>query len=156
MSEPTQCACLQTSQKIQILRRAGSWRLTPQRAMSLLPRKDSQLLIVQGTAWITLEKPLHHWARSDGDHFLQAGQTLHVPAGTRCVMESRDSQEDLYFDWRGMPPSMVAHRSAQASWPELFRQWLQALDQLAGASGRLVRGLCRSRLDTVPAGELRT
>ena len=69
MSEPELCASLQDCQKLKAVRRAGTWRLAPQRAMSLLPHKNSQLLIVQGCAWITWDKPIEHWARTDGDHF---------------------------------------------------------------------------------------
>jgi Protein of unknown function (DUF2917) len=103
MSEPALCTSLQDCQKLKTVRWTGTWRLAPRRAMSLRPRQDSQLLMLQGTAWITWEKPIDHWARSDGDHFLEAGQIMDVPAGARVVIEARHSDEPLHFDWRDMP-----------------------------------------------------
>jgi hypothetical protein len=154
MSEPALCTSLQDCQKLKTVRWTGTWRLAPRRAMSLLPRQDSQLLIVQGTAWITWEKPIGHWARSDGDHFLEAGQIMDVPAGARLVMEARHSPETLHFDWREMPPELALHRSTHTTLPELLRQWLQAWGQVGWSSGRLVRGLYRPRLNRLTAGDL--
>ena len=154
MSEPDLCTSLQDCQKLKTVRWTGTWRLAPQRAMTLLPRKNSQLLIVQGSAWITWEKPIAHWARSDGDHFLKVGQIIDVPAGARLVMEARHAHEALHFDWREMPPGLALQRLPQASLPELLRQWLQAWGQVGGASARLARGLCRPRLGGLTAGDL--
>ena len=140
MSEPELCASLQDCQKLKAVRRAGTWRLAPQRAMSLLPRKNSQLLIVQGCAWITWDKPIEHWARTDGDHFLTAGQIIDVPAGARLVMEARHAHDTLHFDWREMPPEMVLQCSQQASLSLLMGQWLQAWWQVGWATARLARG----------------
>jgi hypothetical protein len=146
MTEPALCTSLQDCQKLKTVRWTGTWRLAPRRAMSLLPRQDSQLLIVQGTAWITWEKPISHWARSDGDHFLEAGQIIDVPAGARLVMEARHRGEALQFDWRDMPPGLALHGLPQATLPELFRQWLQAWWQVGWSSVRLARGLRRPRM----------
>lgn len=143
MSEPDLCTSLQECQKLKTVRWTGTWHLAPQRAMTLLPRKNSQLLIVQGSAWITWEKPIAHWARSDGDHFLKAGQIIDVPAGARLVMEARHSHEPLHFDWREMPPCLAPHPLPGIGLPELARQWVHALGLLLGATGRLVRGLWR-------------
>lgn len=154
MSESALCTFLQDCQKLKTVRWTGTWRLSPRRAMSLLPRQDSQLLIVQGTAWITWEKPMGHWARSDGDHFLEAGQIIDVPAGARLVMEARHSAETLHFDWREMPPGLSLQHSPHATLPELLRQWLQAWGQVGWSSVRLVRGLCRSRPNGLTAGDL--
>lgn len=154
MSESALCTSLQDCQKLKTVRWTGTWRLAPRRAMALLPRHDSQLLMVQGTAWITWDKPLDHGARSDGDYFLQAGQIIDVPAGARLVMEARHSGETLHFDWREMPPGLALQRLPQATLPELLRQWLQAWVQVGGASVRLARGLCRPRLGGLTAGDL--
>lgn len=154
MSEPELCASLQDCQQLKTARRAGTWRLAPQHAMSLLPRKNSQLLIVQGCAWITWEKPIEHWARTDGDHFFVAGQIIDVPAGARLVMEARYAHEALHFDWREMPPGLVLHRSSRASVPELARQWGQAWGQVGWATARLVCGLWHARLQGRQVGDL--
>lgn len=145
MSEPDQCASLQDCQKLKTVRWTGTWQLAPLRATSLLPRKDSQLLIVQGCAWITWEKPIGHWARTDGDHFLEAGQMMDVPAGVRLVMEARHSHADLRFEWRETPEGLAPCGSIGGSLSELTRQWLQAWGQLAWASVQLARGLWRPR-----------
>lgn len=154
MAEPDLCTSLQDCQKLKTVRWTGTWHLAPQRAMSLLPRKDSQLLIVQGCAWITWDKPIGHGPRSDGDHFLEAGQIIDVPAGARLVMEARHAHEALYFDWREMPPCLSPRRSLGNGQPELARQWVQALGQLGWATGRLARGLWRPFLRTPQACDL--
>jgi hypothetical protein len=141
MSEPDQCASLQDCQKLKTVRWTGTWHLAPQRAMSLLPRRNSQLLVVQGCAWVTWDQPLGHWGRRDGDHFLEAGQIIDVPAGARLVMEARHAHEALHFDWREMPPGLSPHRSPANALPELARQWVQACGLLGWATARLVRGL---------------
>lgn len=143
MTESDLCASLQDCQKLKTVRWTGTWHLAPQRAMCLLPRKNSQLLIVQGCAWITWEKQIGHWARSDGDHFLKAGQIIDVPAGARLVMEARYPHEALHFDWREMPPCLAPHPSPAIGLSELAWQWVRALGLLAGATCRLVHGLWR-------------
>jgi hypothetical protein len=154
MSDSALCTSLQNCQKLKTVRWTGTWRLAPRRAMTLLPRRNSQLLIVQGSAWITWEKPIAHWARSDGDHFLKAGQIIDVPAGARLVMEARHSHEPLHFDWREMPPCLAPHPLPSIGLPELGRQWVHALGQVGRASVRLARGLCRPRLGGLTAGDL--
>lgn len=141
MSEPDLCASLQDCQQLKTVRWTGTWRLAPQRAMRLLPRKNSQLLIVQGSAWITWQKPMHHWARTDGDHFLAAGQIIDVPAGARLVMEARHGHEALHFDWREMPPGMVLQDAPQVGLSVLLRQWVLAWGQVGRATARLVWGM---------------
>jgi Protein of unknown function (DUF2917) len=153
MSEPALRTSLQDCQKLKTVRWTGTWRLAPHRAMSLLPRQDSQLLIVQGTAWITWGKPIGHWARSDGDHFLEVGQMVDVPAGAHLVMEARHRGETVHFDWRERPPSLALHRLPHASLPELFRQWLQAWGQVGSATARLARALCPPRLGGLNAAD---
>lgn len=154
MSEPELCASLQDCQQLKTARRAGTWRLAPQQAMSLWPRKNSQLLIVQGCAWITWAKPMDHWAITDGDHFLVAGQIIDVPAGARLVMDARYAHEALHFDWREMPPGLLPHPLSRASVPELARQWAQAWGQVGWATARLVRGLWHARFPGRQVGDL--
>ena len=145
MSETNVCGSLQNCQKLKTVRWAGTWHLAPQRAMSLLPRKNSQLLIVQGSAWITTGKPVGHCGQSDGDHFLQAGQILDVVAGTHLVLQSRHSHDSLRFDWREMPPGLVLHHKPKASVPDMARQWVQAWAQVGLVTVSLARALWHSR-----------
>jgi hypothetical protein len=145
MSEPELCASLQDCQKLKAVRWAGTWSLAPRRAMSLMPRKNSQLLVVQGCAWITWQSPMAQAARTDGDHFLEAGQIIDVPAGARLVMEARHAHETLRFDWRDMPEGLAPCDVPGASVSALAREWLHAWGPLVGTSARLARALCRLR-----------
>ena len=61
-------------------RRADRLALPTGRAMALQPHAAAVLRISQGAAWVTLPS-------QPGDHFLQAGDTLHIRAGDRVVME---------------------------------------------------------------------
>ena len=140
MSESALCTSLQDCQKLKTVRCTGTWHLAPQRALSLLPRKNSQLLIVQGCAWITWDPSVTHWAGENEDHFLEAGQIIDVPAGARLVMEARHTHEALHFDWREMPKGLVP-LPLTSSLPELSWQWLQAWGRLGTATIQLVRAL---------------
>ena len=117
----------------------GAWRVASQRAISLMPRQPSQILIVQGRAWITWETGAAARPAPEQDVFLTAGQILDVPAGVRLVMESVDPCEPVDFDWRTMPAELAPRQ--QASVRVLLRLWLCAWLQLVQASAHLVRGL---------------
>ena len=143
MSEPELCASLQDCQKSKTVRFAGTWRLAPQRAMSLWPRRHSQILIVQGSAWITWSSTLAQGGLSGADYFLQPGQILDVPAGAHLVMEPRHPGQTVHFDWRELPETLVQREPGGPAVAQLGRQWLHALGQLGWATGQLVRGLWR-------------
>lgn len=153
MSQPELCASLQDCQKLKTVRWTGTWQLAPQRAMSLLPRKNSQLLIVQGCAWITWVGPSARCPGSGGDVFLQAGQVMDVPAGAFLVMESRHAGQVLHFDWREMPAGLLAHPPVRTAMSELVRQWGCAATLLGGATVRLLAGLWRSPSARSSAGQ---
>jgi hypothetical protein len=143
MSVPELCASLQDCQKSKTVRFAGTWRLAPQRAMSLWPRRPSQILIVQGSAWITWSSTLAQGGLSGADYFLQPGQILDVPAGAHLVMEPRHPGQTVHFDWRELPETLVQREPGGRAVAQLGRQWLRALGQLGWATGQLVRGLWR-------------
>lgn len=150
MSDLDLCSTLQQCQK-KTVRWPGTWRLAPQRAMSLLPRKPSQILIVQGCAWITWEVEAGTWPAASADRFISAGESLDVPAGARLVMESVDPCQPVDFDWRTMPVELL-HRPLHAGPPlsHLAHQWLQAWLALGQASGQLLRGLLRQKPNVRP------
>lgn len=156
MSEPELCTSLQDCQKLKTVRWSGTWHLSPRRAMSLLPRKNSQLLIVQGSAWITWDPLATRWAGANEDHFLEAGQIIDVPAGARLVMEARHAHEALQFDWREMPKGLVPLVPLTFNLPELSLQWLQAWGHLGAITVKLLRGLWLSgrRVGGKPVGQL--
>lgn len=135
------CPSLQQCQK-KAVRWPGTWRLQPRRAISLMPSKPSQILIVQGSAWITWEVAVGHSPAPNADRFLAAGENMDVPAGVRLVMESVNPDQSVDFDWRVMPaelhPRPTHHGMALSI---LVRRWWQACLQLGQASGQLVQGL---------------
>ncbi len=81
---------------------AGCFRLEPGRAITLAPARPGRLRITQGSAWVTLGGPYQGPLNDQGDLFLQAGETLNVPAGARLVMEPlalRGEGGAVWFDW---------------------------------------------------------
>jgi hypothetical protein len=114
--------------------------------MSLWPRRPSQILIVQGSAWITWSSTSSLGGLSYTDYFLEPGQILDVPAGAHLVMEPRHPGQTVHFDWRELPETLMQREPGEPDGRarvELGRQWLHALGQLGWATGQLVRGLWR-------------
>ena len=111
---PSVCA-----QSFAITQPAGAFALCAGRAMALTPTQDSVLRISQGGAWVTLPS-------QPGDHFLQAGDSLRVPAGDALVLESwkMPATQTLYFDWDPVPM-----RVAAASAVVVRGHWLGLADQ---------------------------
>jgi Protein of unknown function (DUF2917) len=122
--------------------RSGAYLLAPAQALGLHPTQPSTLRITCGQAWVTL---------GDGmDHFLEAGQTLPAPAGSRVVLESLHGTV-LKFDWQATPqeqldPSCLRGRAdalaVQAGVSATSgRPLAQALRDLRGAAVLAARGL---------------
>jgi len=141
MSEPELCASLQECQKSKTVRFAGTWCLAPSRAMSLWPRRPGQILIVQGSAWITWTGTRSGPGLSGVDQFVHPGEILEVPAGVHLVMEALNPQQTVRFDWREWPEALVHTVTAAPSVRALHGQWWQALGQLGWATNQLVRGV---------------
>jgi hypothetical protein len=89
----------------------GAFRLQNGRAISLYPKLPSLLRVMpesRSGLWATLS--LHKGSRGSApseDYFLQANQSLEVPAGAHVVIEpwrtghsSACAASDAYFDWR--------------------------------------------------------
>lgn len=124
--------------------RAGAWRLHPGCALSLRPRDSAVLRLRRGRVWVTLGVPGTASPAGSGDHFLQAGDALLVPAGLRLVMESLDARADappVCFDWSGaaVPQARAGrfHREVLAP----ARETAAALAQAGHALARAMRGL---------------
>ncbi|MGC4395008.1 DUF2917 domain-containing protein [Hydrogenophaga sp. T2] len=109
------------------------------RALSLYPADDSCLSVLSGRAWVTLNLP--HVPEGLGDHVLQAGDTLHVPAGAHLVMEPWASGEAVRFDWCVLPVAVPAPGRFQREVGAPTRELAQALGQVVLAFGRLARGV---------------
>jgi Protein of unknown function (DUF2917) len=83
--------------------RTGAFVLAPAHALSLHPKESSSLRITCGSAWITMD---------DGcDYFLAAEQTMHMPKGSRVVMESARRGGTVKFDWQ---PELAPQRERSA------------------------------------------
>jgi hypothetical protein len=88
----------------------GAFTLPAGRAILLRPPAKAVLRIVQGGAWVTLPS-------QPGDHFLRAGDRLHVRAGDDVVMEGWrvPAGQALCFDWDARPAQPVAkHRNLKS------------------------------------------
>ncbi|MDP2262147.1 MAG: DUF2917 domain-containing protein [Hydrogenophaga sp.] len=109
--------------------------LAPHRALTLHAAQPRQLHIVQGRVWLTLDRGGPH-----GDHFLAAGDTLHLPAGTRAVLEGYPAQPVRWVcsaaEVAQPAPGRFAREVAQPA-----RDLGQALLKATLASGRLLRGV---------------
>ncbi len=143
MPDHDPCPSLQQCQK-KAARWPGTWRLAPQRAISLMPRTPSQILVVQGRAWITWESTVGYPPGAGEDRFLCAGESLDVPAGVHLVMESVSPGHAVDFDWRAIPAGLLPlPQDARPALALLLRCWGRAWMQLGLASGQLLQGLIR-------------
>ena len=128
----------------------GGWTLAASRAMAMCPRKPSMLRVTQGQAWVTLTGPHAGHGNERGDVFLQAGQTLHIPAGQRVVLESlgKAGSAPVRFDWlpAAAPTGSVQYQQSVA---QPLSDLLQSLHSAAGAAGRLVAGVGRFALYSI-------
>jgi hypothetical protein len=138
-------SCSPTVQRAIGVAAARGWRLDARRAMSLRPKVPSRLYITQGRAWVTLGVPTQGHGNELGDHMLEAGQSLAVPAGARVVMEPWQPAQatPVRFEWCGEAEAQVAEASSrfgrEVATPT--REMVVALGQAAWAFARLVRGL---------------
>lgn len=105
------------------------------RALSLHAAQPRELHMLQGRVWLTLDT-----GGVPGDHFLAAGDVLHLPAGTHAVLEAYPAQP---VRWACMPVALSP--ASQGRFARDVRQpardLAHALHKAFGASGRLVRGV---------------
>lgn len=121
-----------------LLSRTGAFVLPAAQALALHPKEASSIRITCGSAWITL---------GDGmDHFLEAGQSLHAPAGSRVVMESMQRGRGLKFDWQRALPNQ-SERSQ-------LRGCAHAVDTEAGVSPLQISPLAQALRDLRGAADL--
>ena len=120
---------------------SGVWQLASGRALSLQPRASGVVRIAQGQVWATFDGPHCGAGNQSGDHVLQAGMQLTIPAGRRLVLEpfERASPQAVLFDW--VPDASRVNSRAVCNAPGVA----QALQDLAMASrmmGDAVMRLC--------------
>lgn len=109
--------------------------LVPGRALSLHAAQPRELHILQGRVWLTLDA-----GGVPGDHFLAAGDVLHLPAGTHAVLEAYPAQPVRWACTPVAPESVPPGRFARDV-RQPARELGQALHQAVVASARLLRGV---------------
>lgn len=119
----------------QIVGLAGCWKLGHGRALTLLSGQAGELRVAHGRVWVTFDDAGQDVRVRAGDYFLQAGESMAMPAGCSLVMESFavGGASAAYFTWE---PAAQARGVVQ-----LFSDLLMALRLVGNAAGRLVRGL---------------
>ena len=130
-------------------------KLSAGEAITLRARRLSVLRIAHGRVWATLSHAGPYSRVLGGDDFLSRGQSLTVLPGQELVMESFESSASTtpataHFSWEtpnaeasALPGAMPAsaHQATNTGVLEPLRDLRHALGLVAGASGRLVRGL---------------
>lgn len=123
------------------------------KAVTLRAGQLSVLRIAQGRVWATLTDAGAYSRVLAGDHFLSQGQSLTLLPGQELVMESFNAPASshtatAHFNWEtsGVAASALqdarpAHRATGIGVLQPLRDLRQALGLVAGACGRLVRGL---------------
>ena len=134
---------------------AGCWKLAEGRALTLRARYAGVLRIAHGGVWVTFNNAQSDDGVRGGDHFLGAGDTLHLLPGQTLVMESlkAEAHSAAYFSWYPLPATagvVIANRRAPVfsrnpAWRTGVLQPLsdlRAAFALAGAASvRLLTGL---------------
>ena len=130
----------------------GSFQLLPSNALTLNNQAPGELRITHGRVWLTFVDAAQDASVRAGDHFLQAGDRLHLARGQQVVMEAFDApssasiKSSVDFNWEPDAPLSVAASSGQVQHAHAeVRQSLldlgTALNQAGWALGRLVHGL---------------
>ncbi|WP_372662918.1 DUF2917 domain-containing protein, partial [Hydrogenophaga sp.] len=125
----------------------GSWKLAAGAALSLHPRRAGCLRLAAGRVWVTLGGPYAGHGNERGDLFLQAGESVAVPAGARLVVESvqAPAMGPARFDWSEHAEAKVGVGARPSRFQSQVvcpaRDLVQALAQAGGALLRLFGGV---------------
>ena len=121
--------------------RAGYWKLSAGRALTLTPREWGRLCIAQGRVWLTADVLSSDRAALAGDHVLSAGQSLLLPPGAQVVVEAweRAGGAPVHFQWMPQPSPALTRWQQEVVRPlnDLGRAGAVALQ----ATWRLLAGL---------------
>ncbi len=143
-------------------RAVGCFNLPARRALTLRIKAPGELRITHGRVWVTYVDAANDASVRAGDHFLQAGEVLHLAGSQQVVMEALDApsstpeNSSVYFSWEPQAAlNLVAsHRRVQHA--HEVRQPLSdlgtALHQALWAAGRLAQGLAASLACTLMPG----
>ena len=120
-------------------RLAGSWKLAPERAVTLNPGQVGLLRVTEGRVWATLEGPHHGPANDWGDIVLRSGQQICLLPGQQVVVEAYPVAANdgaASFSWEPAPePAVSSAGEEEASLED--RVWWAAL-RVAGRVHRAV------------------
>ena len=137
----------------------GCWKLAQGRALTLRARSGGVLRIAQGAVWITFDNAQRDDGVRGGDHFLGAGDVLHLLPGQTLVMEplKAEAHSSAYFSWDPLPATagvVIASRRAPvfSRSPAWRTGVLQPLSDLRAAF--VLAGAASVRLLTGLAGAL--
>lgn len=130
---------------------AGTWRLAPQKAITLVPAIDGKISPKMGGLWITCSHPKSSTATDPRAHdiFLAQGETMVIPQGAMVVIEpwGVNLSEPCYFTWDAVTPALTLPLRTANNWTlQIAQPWQDlktALGQVVSAAGRLVRGAVR-------------
>ena len=126
---------------------AGNWKLDGGRAITLRSKDEGVLRVAQGRVWATIDGPHIGPANDSGDFFLDAGESLTLPAGQRVVIESWNAcaNETAYFSWDPTVSAKQMDQQADSRWQlgvaYPLRDFGVALVMAAHALGRLAWGI---------------
>jgi hypothetical protein len=67
--------------------------------VSIVAEENSELHVIQGFVWATLDTGGDDAADNYGDHFLEVGQKLTVLKGPHLVFESAKRNFPVFFDF---------------------------------------------------------
>lgn len=118
---------------------AGSWRLFPDRATALAPRRAGVLTITRGRVWLTTGRG------GAGDQVLCANDSVALQPGLRAVLEDwplAGAGGGAAFRWDPVPAPCAVAPPAE---PALARPWLgwHGLAGRAAAALQAARGRWR-------------
>lgn len=145
-------SCINDEQDHQAV--TGAWRLPSGQALSLWPQRPALLRVRHGRVWATLGVAGVRVPGELGDHFLDAGDCLHVPAGARLVLEAMappgEAAMAAQFDWT---EAAQAHVPLEAT--RFERDVLMPWRELGAASGQAARAVGRLLCGLLAHGEQR-
>ena len=115
----------------------GIRRLLPGQALRL-PRAGGELTVLRGRLWLTRNNDL-------GDHFIEAGQRVHLGDHENAVIEPAHSTQGVSLHWeprrQGFARALLARPLSGAAFLALLAaRGFMALARSAAAGARLARG----------------
>jgi hypothetical protein len=116
---------------------SGIRRLLPRQALRL-PRAGGELTVLRGRLWLTRNNDL-------GDHFIEAGQCVHLGDHENAVVEPAGSSQGVSLHWEPHRPGLAGALLARPLSGAAFLAFVAArgfaaLAHRAAAGARRARG----------------